>query len=98
MPDLMPDRNVNQTRDIFPPPNNERAPERFQEEETSAEVLGGGSLVEAICGIGAMVLAIVAFAGILPNYLSIIAAIVVGGGLLLEGGAIGMRFSRAPGS
>jgi hypothetical protein len=80
------------------PPSEAGAPplpsERLREEEISAEVISGGSLAEAICGIGAIVLAIVALAGTLPVHLSAIAAIVLGGGLLLEGAAIGARFGK----
>jgi hypothetical protein len=68
--------------------------ERVREEETSAEVLAGGSVGEAICGIGAIVLSVVGLAGIYPAYLAAISAIVVGIGLLLEGAAIGTRFSK----
>jgi hypothetical protein len=91
MPELMQDRNLNSPRDLPAPPTR---PELVQQEETSAEVLSGGSLAEAVCGIGAVVLAIVALAGILNIYLGAVAVIVVGAGLLLEGAAIGMRFSK----
>jgi hypothetical protein len=56
-------------------------------------VLSGGSLAEAICGIGAVVLAIVALAGILALIgiasltLLSVAAIVFGAALLLGAGA-----------
>jgi hypothetical protein len=87
----MQDRNLNQPQDIAPPPSQT---ERVREEETSAEVPGGGSLAEAICGIGAIVLSIVALIGVLEPQLGAVAAIVIGGGLLLEGAAIGMRFAK----
>jgi hypothetical protein len=87
----MQDRNINQPGSITAPPT---PVERVREEETSAEVLTGGSLAEAVCGIAAIVLAIVGLAGMYPIYLGSIAAIVVGVGLVLEGGAIGSRFSR----
>jgi len=91
MPDLMQDRNINQPRD-FTAPATERP--RVREEETSAEVVGGGSLAEGLCGIAAVVLAIIGLSGALPFDLGGVTAIVVGAGLLLEGAAIGTRFSR----
>jgi len=54
----------------------------------------GGSIGEAIGGGGAIVLAILGLAGVLPGTLMAIAAIAVGGGLLFEGGAIASRISR----
>jgi hypothetical protein len=91
MPDLIQDRTIDQPPCVSAPPTQ---PERVREEETSAEVLTGGSLAEATCGIGATVLAIVGLAGVYPTYLAAITAIVVGLGLLLEGSAIGARFSK----
>jgi hypothetical protein len=67
--------------------------ERVRQEETSAEVVAGGSMGEAIGGIAAVVLAIVGLAGVYPGYLAGITAIVVGAGLLLQGGAVAARFS-----
>jgi hypothetical protein len=69
-------------------------PERVHEEERSAEFVAGGSLTEAIAGLGAVVLAIVALAGLFPAYLGPIAAIVLGVALLFEGGSIAARYSR----
>jgi hypothetical protein len=67
---------------------------REREEERSAEVVAGGSMVEAIAGVAAVVLAILGLAGLLPVYLLAIAAIAVGVALLFEGGAIAVRYSR----
>lgn len=65
-----------------------------REEEWSAEVVAGGSMVEAIAGVAGVVLAILGLAGMLPTYLLAIATIAVGVALLFEGGAIAMRYSR----
>jgi hypothetical protein len=91
MPELVQDRNLNTPRDISMPSTQ---PPLVRQEETSAEVLSGGSLAESICGIGAVVLAIVALAGVLNIYLGAVAALVLGAGLVLEGAAIGTRFSK----
>lgn len=64
------------------------------EVERTAEVVAGGSMVEAIAGAAAVVLAILGLAGLLPTYLLSIAAIAVGVALLFEGGAIAVRYSR----
>jgi hypothetical protein len=65
-----------------------------REEERSAEVITGGSMVEAIGGIATIVLAIVGLAGIFPVYLAGVAAIVLGAALLLQGAAVAARFSE----
>jgi hypothetical protein len=57
--------------------------ELMHEEERSAEVLTGGSLVEAACGAGARVLAILGLVGIFPNHLLSIATIALGCGSAL---------------
>jgi hypothetical protein len=71
-----------------------RLPVQEREEEKSAEVVAGGSTVEAIAGVVAVVLAILGLAGLLPVYMLDIATIAVGVALLFEGGAIAMRYSR----
>lgn len=52
------------------------------------EGLVGGASAESIAGGAAIVLAIVGLAGILPNAVLSIAAIAVGAGLLIQGGAV----------
>ncbi len=92
MADLMQDR-LNQPRDIpTPSPPPPTAP--LTRESTSVEVAGGGSLAEALCGVAAMVLAIVGLAGTFPLYLDAIAAIVLGAGVILAGASLGARFAR----
>jgi hypothetical protein len=61
---------------------------------TTAEVVAGGSLVEAVAGAGAVVLAIIGLAGILPTWMLTIATISAGAGLLLEGAAIAARNNK----
>jgi hypothetical protein len=53
-----------------------------------------GSLVESAGGIGAIVLAIVALTGVLPMYLTAIAAIALGVALVFEGLANVARYSQ----
>jgi hypothetical protein len=50
-------------------------------------VVSGGTSLEAIAGVGTVVLAVLGLAGVLPVYLTAIAAIVAAAGLLLGGGA-----------
>jgi hypothetical protein len=74
------------------PSISRREPE--PEQEKSIKVVAGGSVTEAICGAGAVVLAIIGLAGTLPGYLASIATIVFGVALLAQGGAIAARYSR----
>jgi len=69
------------------------APAPARADKTTAEFVAGGSMSEAVAGIGAIVLAIVALAGVYPTYLGPITAIVVGGGLLLQGVSVAARTS-----
>lgn len=56
--------------------------------------MAGGSIVEALAGAGAMVLAILGLAGLLPGYMAAIATIAIGVALLVQGGAVAARWSR----
>lgn len=56
---------------------------------------GSGSLMEAIGGIAAIVLAIIGLAGGMQKDMLAIATIVLGASLILEGGAIAASFRRA---
>jgi hypothetical protein len=62
------------------------------ERERSAKVVAGGSMTEALCGAGTLVLAILGLAGILPGYLAAVATIVFGVALVAQGGAVAARF------
>lgn len=50
------------------------------------------STTEAIGGVGAIILAVIALCGVLDRYLGPIAVIAVGGALFIEGGATGSRY------
>lgn len=76
------------------PPLPEQPTTRERTEEVSAGILAGGTLVEAIAGLVAIVLSIIGLAGIWPVILLGIATIVIGVALLFEGGAIAVRFAR----
>lgn len=65
-----------------------------RERERTARMVMGGSTVESLGGIGAMVLAILALVGVLPFYLAAIATIAAGAGLLVQGGAVAARYSE----
>ncbi len=67
-----------------------------REEMRSAELMAGGSLVEAVGGVAGVVLAILGLVltGFLPVYLAAIAVIAVGFAMACEGAAIAGRYSR----
>jgi hypothetical protein len=67
---------------------------RHERRETTAKVVAGGSSTEALAGAGAVALAIIGLAGVLPVALAAISTIAVGGALLLEGGAIAARLNQ----
>ncbi|APR79340.1 Hypothetical protein A7982_04687 [Minicystis rosea] len=62
------------------------------DQATSAKVVAGGSITEALCGVATVVLAIIALAGALPRYFAPIATIVLGAALVARGGAVAARF------
>jgi MFS family permease len=94
MPELANERSLNQPSTLTPPLTQPLLTPRVQEEETSAEVVAGGSAAETICGIAGIVLAIVALADVYPYQVGAVGAIVLGCGLLLESFAVGTRFSK----
>ncbi len=53
-----------------------------------------GTIAEGIAGGGAVVLSIVGLSHILPELMLYIATLAMGAALLLEGGAVSMRFSK----
>lgn len=55
-------------------------------------VIGGVSLIEAVAGIGAVVLPILGLIGVMPMTSAIIAALVIGVGLFLEGAGLISRY------
>jgi hypothetical protein len=60
----------------------------------AAGVLAGTSTVEAIAGVGAVVLAILGLADVLPGLMAPVATIAVGVALWIEGGAFAARQAR----
>lgn len=58
------------------------------------EALVGGSGVEAVCGIAAVVLPILGLADVIPGIMLAISGIAVGVGLLFEGGAIAAEHKK----
>jgi len=66
-----------------------------RKERSLKTVVGGGSMVEAIGGIAAIVLAIIGLAGGLQTDMATIATIVLGASLILEGGAIATSYRQA---
>jgi len=64
------------------------------QEEQAVEFLAGGSLAEVIGGAGAVVLAILGLAGILPEALTAISVIALGAALLFKGAAIAAKASE----
>ncbi len=65
-----------------------------QEHRATLRLVSGGSIVEAVGGTGAVVLAILGLTGISPELLASIAALALGAALLSEGGALAARFSN----
>jgi hypothetical protein len=80
--------------DVYPTGQGARVPQTQPRniDERSVQVIGGGSSVAALCGLGAGVLAIIGLAGLLPVPLSAIGVIAAGAGLLFEGAAVASRF------
>lgn len=63
------------------------------ETRTTAKVIGSGSFVEALVGAGAVALAILGLANILPLWMATIATIAVGAAFLIEGISISSRMA-----
>jgi hypothetical protein len=75
------------------PTAEDRLQQLQHEERTSAEIVAGGSTGELIGGAGAVVLAIVGLAGIMPTWMAAIGAIALGGALLMRGVVAAARYS-----
>lgn len=83
-------------------PNTEEQLRRYEtaparEGETSTQVAAGGSMVEAIAGLAALVLAIIGLVstGNVTFYMLTIATIVVGVAVMLQGASMGARVSSS---
>jgi hypothetical protein len=62
-------------------------------EDTSKTIAAGGSTVEAVLGVAALILAILGLAGIESGYMLTIGVIAIGAALLSEGAAIAARLN-----
>lgn len=71
----------------------ERRHEPTKDEKVTVATMTGGAGLEVIGGGGAVVLAIIGLAGYLPMYMSAIATIAIGGGLLAHGAAAAARWN-----
>lgn len=74
-------------------PGTERMPAEMLErrERDSAKAIIGGSMMEGLAGIGAVILSIIGLFGYQPLYLAAVSCIILGAGLLFEGSATGSR-------
>jgi len=68
--------------------------EAVTREEKPARIAAGGSIVEAVGGAAAVVLAILGLLDILPVSMASVAVIAVGAALFIGGGTLAARFSR----
>lgn len=62
--------------------------------EGSFQGVAGGSIMESVGAIGAIILAIIGLAGILSDTMAAVTTIVVGAAILMEGGAMGSNYRR----
>jgi hypothetical protein len=67
------------------------------QETRTMKVATGGSVVEAIVGISAVVLALIGLAKILPADMAAVATIAIGASLLFEGGAVAASYRQVAG-
>ncbi|HEX5085712.1 MAG TPA: hypothetical protein VFY40_27070 [Blastocatellia bacterium] len=65
-----------------------------EQERHAIEEVGGGSIVESIGGIGALVLSILGLIGFMPVTMASIASIAAGGALLIGGGTLASQYKR----
>ena len=65
-----------------------------EQERRAIEEAGGGSIVESIGGIGALVLSILGLIGFIPVTMASLAAIAAGGALLIGGGTLASQYTR----
>jgi hypothetical protein len=63
-------------------------------QEATLRTLAGGSIVEAVGGAAALVLAILGLATVMPQTLAAVATIAIGVALFTEGAAIAARYAR----
>ena len=65
-----------------------------EQERRAIEEVGGGSVVESIGGIGALVLSILGLIGFIPVTMASLATIAAGGALLIGGGTLASQYTR----
>jgi len=65
-----------------------------EQERRAIEEIGGGSVVESIGGIGALVLSILGLIGFIPITMASLATIAAGGALLIGGGTLASQYAR----
>jgi hypothetical protein len=65
-----------------------------ERERHAIEEVGGGSVVESIGGIGALVLSILGLIGFIPITMASLATIAAGGALLIGGGTLASQYTR----
>jgi len=65
-----------------------------EQERRAIEEAGGGSVVESIGGIGALVLSILGLIGFIPVTMASLATIAAGGALLIGGGTLASQYTR----
>lgn len=68
--------------------------EQTSEARSIMEVEAGGSAVEAVGGLGVIVLSILGLAGIAPNFLASIAGIIFGVAIFAHGAAVAAEYSK----
>jgi hypothetical protein len=96
MPDLQQQNYPTQER--YSTPAMERVPGRTEPSvQRQAQVVTGGSALEAVAGIAAIVLAIIALSttGTFAFYMTAIGTIVLGAGLVLYGSSVAVRVASA---
>lgn len=65
-----------------------------RETQAVLEIGASGSIIEALAGIGAIVLGILGLVGIVPTVLAAVATIVVGAALVVQGAGMVARYAR----
>src|SRR5690348_8558416 len=69
-------------------------PTAHDEQRLSMATISGGAGFEAICGAGAVALAIIGLAGVAARYMAGVTAIAIGIGLIAAGGAVAARWEQ----
>ncbi|MCG3161199.1 MAG: hypothetical protein JMDDDDMK_02322 [Acidobacteria bacterium] len=78
----------------IPIERNRPIDQEIRRERHAIEEAGGGSVVESIGGVGALVLSILGLVGFIPISMASIASIAAGGALLIGGGTMASQYSH----